>query len=283
MNVTPPSIASTNVFSSVTYDDCELIVPKNFLGLYKNADVWTLFTNIREVLFGDADNDGSVTRNDAIAVMNYYLGKNNDINTEAADVNGDGKVTMADANAIRNMTLNEGSQESAYEGAYSSKRIYTYQTASDYDGFSTMSYSDGAKVQLIGNADKSFFGGSSITLIDGNSYVSTKVSNGAQNLFIAPEGMYVVGVNIYSYVNKVARTDRPAYWKEINGAYYSLDGEPILVDDVEIQTTKTTEMNSFSSNRDTPDVRSYTLPGVEEFTFTNTGEQLCFVMEVLYK
>lgn len=168
--------------------------------------------------------------------------------------------------------------EGSYEAAKS--KIYPNTGAEVQDGFSTMTYPDGTRIALL-NAAKSWSAASGV-LIDGMQYSTSKVSNGAQNKFYAPEGLYVVGVKIHSYVNKDARTDRPAYWKEINGTTYSLDGQPIVIEgQAPIPTVQTTEMASFKDGNN-PDVYSYTLPGVKEFTFTNTGEQACFVLEITY-
>lgn len=159
------------------------------------------------------------------------------------------------------------------EGTYVAPtfNIYANAGASTVDGFSTMVYGDGAKVALTGNAGKAYSGGSSITL-DGSKYTSTKVSNGATNTFYAPEGKYVTTVDIVSYVN-VDKQNRAAYWKEVNGVNYSLDGAE--------GTTQTTEMMCFKDGAN-PNVCTYEIGGLPSFTFTNTGEQLCFILKVTY-
>ena len=158
------------------------------------------------------------------------------------------------------------------EGTYvaPSNNFYANTAASTVDGFSTMTYGDGAMIQLVGNASKAFSNGSSIT-IDGKKYTSTKVSNGAQNKFIAPEGKFITKVTIYSYVNKDAATNRDCFWKEVAGTNYSLDGAE--------GTTQTTIMQCYKGA--TPDAYEYTI-NAKEFTFTNTGEQACFVLDVTY-
>lgn len=56
-------------------------------------------------LLGDADNDGTVTLNDARLVANDYLGTvNQSINYDNADVNGDQIITIDDANRIVNIS-----------------------------------------------------------------------------------------------------------------------------------------------------------------------------------
>lgn len=159
------------------------------------------------------------------------------------------------------------------EGTYVAPtfNIYANAGASTVDGFSTMVYGDGAKVALTGNATKAYSSASSITF-DGSKYTSTKVSNGATNTFYAPEGKYVKAVDIISYVNKDAATDRDCFWKEVNGVTYSLDGAE--------GTVQTTIMKCYKGAD--PDVYTYDLGGVSSFTFTNTGEQACFILKVTY-
>lgn len=159
----------------------------------------------------------------------------------------------------------------AAEGTYVAPSAYYYANAAAavVGGFSTMTYGDGAKVALTGNAEKAFGGASGIT-IDGKKYTTTKVSNGAQNTFYAPDGKKVYVFTLYSYVNKDAATTRPCFWKEVGGVTYSLeDGSA-------------TEMQSYK-NLTNPDVNTYVFPeGLSEVTFTNTGEQACFVIEANY-
>lgn len=57
---------------------------------------------------GDADNDGTLTNEDANRIVSYYIGLPDvHINMKAADVNNDGKVTMADANEVINKLQNK--------------------------------------------------------------------------------------------------------------------------------------------------------------------------------
>ena len=146
--------------------------------------------------------------------------------------------------------------------------FYANASAAVVEGFSTMTYGDGAKVALTGNAGKSYGGASGIT-INGKKYTTTKVSNGAQNTFYAPEGKKVYVFTLYSYVNKDAATNRPPYWKEVGGVAYDETSAKI--------------MQCYRTDITTPDVNTYVFPeGLSEVTFTNTGEQACFVIEANY-
>ena len=145
--------------------------------------------------------------------------------------------------------------------------IYANTSATKVGDYSTMTYSDGAKVVLNGNASKDFAKGSSIK-INGKNYTTTKVSNGAQNTFYAPARTKVYTFTLYSYVNKDAATVRTPYWQEINGEKYD--------------ETTATIMQSYKDGEN-PDVNTYTFKdGVESLTFTNAGEQVCFVIEADY-
>lgn len=146
--------------------------------------------------------------------------------------------------------------------------FYANASAAVVEGFSTMTYGDGAKVALTGNAGKSYGGASGIT-INGKKYTTTKVSNGAQNTFYAPAGKKVYVFTLYSYVNKDAATNRPPYWKEVGGVAYDETSAKI--------------MQCYRTDITTPDVNTYVFPeGLSEVTFTNTGEQACFVIEANY-
>lgn len=141
--------------------------------------------------------------------------------------------------------------------------IYSWQD--DFSAANSITFSDGATITITGNADKNISNGARIT-VDGTEYVSMKVSNGAENTYVAPAGKAVSSVTFYSYVNKDAQTDRPAYWKEVGGTAYDKE-------------TSGGEMMCFKDGAN-PDVRTYSIGGKGSFTFTNTGEQLCYVMVV---
>ncbi len=162
---------------------------------------------------------------------------------------------------------------SAAAGTYVAPTAFIYANASaaDVEGFSTISFTDGAKlVLMIDNTTaakpKSYSAGNNVS-VNGKTYKGTKVSNGAQNKFVCPEGKKAYAVTIYSVVNKDAATTRPCYWKEVNGTEYAEADAKI--------------MESYKDGNN-PDVNTYALGGVSEFTFTNTGEQNYFVLEVSY-
>ena len=79
----------------------------DMLDKYAGSDqqvTFEVFSGIK----GDANNDGSVTFADAVAVVNYILGNPSvSFNIAKADVNGDTKVTITDAVSIVNIILNQ--------------------------------------------------------------------------------------------------------------------------------------------------------------------------------
>lgn len=156
-------------------------------------------------------------------------------------------------------------EEEPAEPVDATKGTYAYEDAAVVDGFSTITYKDGAALILSGNADKAWSKGSSIT-VGTESLPTIKVSNGAQNTFVAPAGKFVTKAVFYSYVNKDAEARTP-FWAEVNGVTYTADDAVI--------------MKSYKDYAN-PDVITFDLGGVPSFTFANTGEQVCFVLYVEY-
>ena len=123
-------------------------------------------------------------------------------------------------------------------------------------------WADGTSIMIM-RSDKAQSSGSNIT-IDGTTYKSIKVSNGAQNKLTMPEGKKAYKLEIYSYVN-IDAENRNVYWAEVNGNTYEFD-----------------ENNKMTSYKDgeNPDLRTFELGGVDSFTFKNAGEQLCYVLVI---
>ena len=139
-----------------------------------------------------------------------------------------------------------------------------------FDGMSSankVTTDKGFTLQITGNEEKSYSAASKIT-IDGTEYTTIKLSNGAQNTLTLPAGKIATGITFYSYVNKDAATERPSYWKEVGGTEY----------------TETPNGGNFKSYKDTenPDVCTYSFGEnkLNVITFTNTGEQCCFVIKI---
>lgn len=129
----------------------------------------------------------------------------------------------------------------------------------------TQTWDDGAKLTITGNSGKTLDPTTPITYKELTTYgKSMKTSNGAQNTFYCPEGKVATGVTFISYVNKnpIVRT---SYWKEVAGVNYD---------------ESTATLMKSAQDAENPDVISFSLPNLSQFTFTNTGEQPCFMLEV---
>ena len=140
-----------------------------------------------------------------------------------------------------------------------------------FDGMSAankLEYANGFTLQITGNETKNISNGSKIT-INGTDYQTMKVSNGAQNTLTLPAGKVANAITFYSYVNKDAATDRDSYWKEVAGVTYD---------------TPDAAGGIFASYKDldNPDKRTYNFGEgqLNSITFTNTGEQCCYVIEI---
>lgn len=137
------------------------------------------------------------------------------------------------------------------------------------DGFTNQNiqtFTDGCKLQITGNTSKQIQSGSAIS-VDGNSYKTLKLSNGAQNTLTMPDGIYATKLTFYSYMNTESST-KTSYWKEVAGTSYDV-------------TSSGGAMTCYKGDLSNPDVRSYSLAEpMNSVTFTNTGEQLLYVIVV---
>ena len=150
--------------------------------------------------------------------------------------------------------------------AETSKVIYYWMEG--FEAANEIAFEDGAKIAITGNTSKTISSAKNIT-VDGTEYKTMKLSNGAQNTLTMPEGCNVVKMTFYSYINKeYAEGLRTSYWKEVAGETYD----------------ETTALSCYNDGDLTaPDVREFTLKTpANTVTFTNTGEQLCYVLVVEY-
>ena len=140
-----------------------------------------------------------------------------------------------------------------------------------FDGMSAankLEFSNGFTLQITGNETKTIGNGKNLN-INGTDYQSMKVSNGAQNTLTLPAGKVAKDITFYSYVNKDAATDRDSYWKEVAGINYDA-------------TTSGGLFQCFNTDLSNPDKRTYDFGEnrLNAITFTNTGEQCCYVIEI---
>jgi hypothetical protein len=151
---------------------------------------------------------------------------------------------------------------------------------------------------ITGNSEKNWSNGKEIIIpgIDvpgmkfaGDSVMSLKVSNGAQNTITLPSGEKAVRLTFYSYVNGESTAQTAASgWKEVNGVEYDYAEVPMCCftdlkrtytyeteDEEHNIVTKEKTVDDIAGNAD---IRVFDLNFVEdEITFTNKGTQLCFV------
>ncbi|MDY5065661.1 MAG: pectate lyase [Prevotella sp.] len=129
----------------------------------------------------------------------------------------------------------------------------------------SITFDDGATLQITGNLEKTLDPASDIT-VDGIKYKSIKLSNGKENTFTSPEGKTAVGVTFYSYVN-IDNENRTPYWASVYEQTFTAETATIL------KSYKDTE---------NPDIVTFPVNSKRAFTFKNAGEQLCFLMAVTY-
>ena len=131
----------------------------------------------------------------------------------------------------------------------------------------SVTFADGATTTITGNSEKTVSSGNDITVGE-KVYKSMKVSNGQKNTFVAPAGKTPVQVTFYSYINKaVGDTDRTTFWAEVDGQTF---------------TAETGTVHKSFKDGANPDIVTFNLAGNSSFTYTNKGDQVCYVMKVAY-
>lgn len=131
-----------------------------------------------------------------------------------------------------------------------------------------LKWANGFSLQLVRN-DKGYSAAKEIS-VNGEMQKTIKLSNGAANILTAPEGYVITNLTLHSYINK-ASGSRTSYWKQLGENTYTEENATIL--------SANNDKEDYTTN---PDKVSVSLPNVKSVEFTNTGEQLCFVMEVTY-
>ncbi|MDD6843827.1 MAG: hypothetical protein PUD67_08945 [Prevotellaceae bacterium] len=114
--------------------------------------------------------------------------------------------------------------------------------------------SSGVKIKFLNDAEKT----------------GIKLSNGAKNIIILPEGVKATRLTLYSYCN-YSSSSTTLGWKEINGVDYSAENAKVPMD----------RYSDYANKGKDPDIRVYPLDNVTgEISFTNSGNQLAFVIEL---
>ena len=98
-----PFSISNYAFNDIP-SDTKLIVPKGTKSKYQAADGWNRFTNIVEVVDGDANGDERVNQADVENVESFIMGMTPSVLVRsAADMNGDQKIDVVDIVLMQNV------------------------------------------------------------------------------------------------------------------------------------------------------------------------------------
>ena len=191
----------------------------------------------------------------------YNVMANTDVVANLTGAEGVGATLGNDADYILS-TIPTAERQAASASLYFFDESFLETNAA---GLSQMTFTDGATI-VLNKSDKAFGKGASMAVGD-DSYTSIKLSNGAENIFTAPEGKTVTGVKFYSYINK-AEEDRVNFWSVVGDKTYTATSEDVQI------------LNSRDASD--PDVTTYSIAPAASFKFKNSGYQLSFVMEVTY-
>lgn len=153
----------------------------------------------------------------------------------------------------------------------------------------------GYKLAITGKPGKELSGGNASFVIDGNTYKTVKLSNGAENTLTAPAGKTFRYVALYSYLNcSVDKLKlnadtipyiRDSYWANVNGQDYTYEATPLKVTNMTADDLATvfngSKYQSTTDDGTVFDVYTFDLgSAVTSFTFNNAGEQPGVVIEV---
>lgn len=163
----------------------------------------------------------------------------------------------------------EGGDDTPAEGT---SVLYYYDESNPAEvvnGLSTIVFEDGATL-VLNKTTKNYGPGVKLSF-HGSNIKPIKLSNGAQNIFTAPEGKLVEKVTFTSYVNST--DEATSIWKEVAGQTYTATQSGVKVmqciyDGVEMSGEL--------------DVNTYELNNLSSFTFNNGGKQVCTFIEVTY-
>lgn len=191
----------------------------------------------------------------------YNVMANTDVVANLTGAEGTGATLGNDADYILS-TIPTEERQAASASLYFFDESFLETNAA---GLSQMTFTDGATI-VLNKSDKAFGKGASMAVGD-ETLQSIKLSNGAENIFTAPEGKTVTGVKFYSYINK-EETDRVNFWSVVGDKTYTATSEDVQI------------LNSRDASN--PDITTFTIAPASTFKFKNSGYQLSFVMEVTY-
>ena len=154
----------------------------------------------------------------------------------------------------------------------------------------------GYTLQITGNTSKEMSGANNI-LVNGENKKSFKLSNGAKNTLTLPSGKGASKITFHSYINFDAGTGgkdlskfRTSYWNEVGGTTYDAETATLMTqflytyldDNQKKQTVYGAWVNGVNNQDGKFDVIPFSFDTpLNVITFTNTGEQACFVIELV--
>lgn len=166
------------------------------------------------------------------------------------------------------ITTVDGAFEEYYPDYQNGETEVTTVIYAHPDGTTTanrLTWEDGATLTITSKPDKTLVPATPITYNGNATYgKSIKTSNGVTNTFCCPLGKVATSVTLISYVN-VNPIPTSCYWKEVAGVTYN--------------ESNATLMES-AQDAENPDIITFSLPNLSQFTFKNTGKQPCFMLEV---
>ena len=97
-------MASSDCFSTESYNRAILFVPRLYIETYQAANYWYKFANINgwgSAGLGDVNGDGGVSISDVTTLIDYLLSGNAaDISLDNADCNEDGSINISDVTSL---------------------------------------------------------------------------------------------------------------------------------------------------------------------------------------
>lgn len=111
LGTVPPVMASSNCFSTATYNRAKLVVPRPEIETYAATDYWYKFSHIEGWGYlgpGDVNGSGTIDMDDLTRLINIMLTDDlGGIDPSWADVTGNGIVSMNDLTELINLLLTQ--------------------------------------------------------------------------------------------------------------------------------------------------------------------------------
>ena len=110
LGTVPPTMASSNCFSSAAYRNATLKVHRNYINTYNATDFWYKFEHIEgygSLGNGDVNGDGEINIADVTTLIDQLLGKDtgSEFYFESADLNYNGHIDIGDVTTLVDLLL----------------------------------------------------------------------------------------------------------------------------------------------------------------------------------